>query len=57
MKTVGTCLNFQKVSLQNIRSEEKKWGGVGDKNVATGDLLVSEHFLPQPLGAAAECSL
>lgn len=52
MKTVGTCLNFQKVSLQNIGSEEKKWGGVGDKNVATGDLLVSEHFLPQPLGAA-----
>lgn len=34
-----------------VRGEEM--GRVGDKNVATGDFLVREHFLPQPLGAAA----
>lgn len=52
-------LEFWKVCPKNIRSEEEEagagGGGVGDKDVAAGDLLAKEHFLSQLFKAGGDC--
>lgn len=58
-KVSGDLLEFWKVCPKNIRSEEEEagagGGGVGDKDVAAGDLLAKEHFLSQLFKAGGDC--